>query len=317
MSESVAIRLENVSKTFGRGKKRVEAVKDVNLEIKSGQVYGLLGPNGAGKTTTIRLLLDLMRPTKGSIQIMDKEVRQHHSVLRNVGSLVEGAAFYPYLSGYKNLKVLAHTYGLKDMSRIDALLEQVDLTERKKQRFSKYSMGMKQRLGLAAALLHDPKLVILDEPTNGLDPAGIQEMRGFIRDLVDKYGKTVVLSSHMLNEVEQVCDRVAIIRKGEIIREGKVSDLLAEDVSRVKIRATPYKGAMQVVSENWKVSANGASPNETYPAFTADVKQEDIPRLVYNLIKNKVMVYEISPQKHTLEEVFLNLTGEKNNDSRS
>lgn len=299
-----AIQLDNLTKTFGRGKKRVQAVKNANLSIEAGQVYGFLGPNGAGKTTAIRLMLDLIKPSDGTARIFGANVRAQHSVLRRVGALVEGAAFYPYLTGYKNLEVLARTHGFYDRQRILTLLEEVGIAERAKRRFHSYSLGMKQRLGLAAALLHDPELLILDEPTNGLDPAGIQEMRTFIRDLVYKHGKTVFLSSHLLNEVEQMCDRVAIINKGEIIREGTVAGLL-EAQSRFRVRATPFDKATAIVQEHWTVSINGGSEQA---AFIVDSAQQDIPHIVRKLVENDVDVYEVVQHKQSLEEFFLSVT---------
>ena len=250
MSVPPAIRIHNLSKTFGRRRKRIEAVKHVTLEIPVGQVYGFLGPNGAGKTTTIRMLLDLIKPTEGEVTIFGKHVRHEHGVLRRVGAIVEGAAFYNFLTGRRNLEVLARTANEFDPRRIDALLEQVGLAHRAHQRVKGYSTGMKQRLGLAAALLSDPDLLILDEPTNGLDPEGMHEIRQFIRSLADDHGKTVFLSSHLLGEVEQVCDRVAIINLGEIVREGVVAELL-EGKSRLRVEASPLDRAAAVLSEHW------------------------------------------------------------------
>jgi ABC-2 type transport system ATP-binding protein len=238
LNESVAIRTKNLGKTFGRGKTSVQAVKNLNLNVQSSQVYGFLGPNGAGKTTTIRMLMDLIHPSQGEAYIYGCSVRRQHRILRRVGAMVEVASFYDFLSGRKNLEVLAHTGGDYDSSCITALLEQVGLAGCAGQRVGGYSTGMKQRLGLAAALLHNPDLLILDEPTGGLDPAGIQEIRLFLRYLVDQQGKTVFLSSHLLGEVEQVCDRVAIIHKGEIVREGAVADLLISE-SQLRVEACP------------------------------------------------------------------------------
>lgn len=314
MGETVAIRLENLTKIFGWGKNKIEAVKDADLEVEAGQVYGFLGPNGAGKTTSIRMMMDLMRPDQGSVYIYGQRVRQHHQVLRRIGALVEGAAFYPYLSGRKNLEVLARTFGVYDRQRIESLLEQVRLAERPKLRYKKYSMGMKQRLGLAAALLHDPELLILDEPTNGLDPAGIQEMRTFIRDLVYKHGKTVFLSSHMLNEVEQVCDRVAIIDRGRIIREGRVADLLAGQ-SQIRVQASPIDKAQAVLQAHWPAVLNGAE-GDALGALVVDVEQKDVPQVVRKLVENDIEVYEVVTHRHSLEEVFLTLTGGQNAGSR-
>ncbi|NLF76252.1 MAG: ABC transporter ATP-binding protein, partial [Chloroflexi bacterium] len=297
MTTQPAIRITNLSKTFGRRRKRIEAVKHVTLDIPVGQVYGFLGPNGAGKTTTIRMMLDLIRPTEGDVTIFGQHVRREHGVLRRVGAIVEGAMFYNFLSGRRNLEVLARTANDLNPKRIDALLEQVGLAHRADQRVKGYSTGMKQRLGLAAALLGDPDLLILDEPTNGLDPEGMHEIRQFIRSLADDHGKTIFLSSHLLGEVEQVCDRVAIINLGEIVREGMVADLL-EGKSRLRVEASPLDRAAAVLGERWAVSSNGQW-------LTIDATREDAPYLVRRLVEQGVDVYQVASQRQTLEEYFL------------
>ena len=300
MSQTTAITLEQVHKTFGRGKKQVQAVKDLSLTVPAGQVYGFLGPNGAGKTTTIRMLLDLIRPTSGRATIYGLDPRQEHATLRRVGAIVEGAAFYPYLTGRRNLEVLARTGGLYDPARIDSLLTQVGLAGKDEQRVSGYSTGMKQRLGLAAALLADPDLLILDEPTNGLDPAGIQEIRHFIRDLVDHHGKTVFLSSHILSEIEQVCDRVAIINRGALVREGTVADLL-DGTSELRVEANPLPRAAEALHGLWPLTPNGQ-----WLSVKAD--HAAIPEVVRLLVAAEVDVYQVVSQRQTLEDYFLSVT---------
>lgn len=305
---TTAIRVSGLYKQFGRGKRQVKAVQNLDLEVKAGQVYGFLGPNGAGKTTTIRMLLDLIRPTSGDVTLFGQPVLRNPAVLRRVGALVEGATFYPYLTGRKNLEVLARTGGYYDPKRLQAIIEQVGMADRVDRRTKGYSTGMKQRMGLAATLLGDPDLIILDEPTNGLDPAGIQEMRLFIRELADKQGKTIFLSSHMLNEIEQVCDRVAIINKGKLVREGTVSDLLSEQ-SRLLVEADPLDKAQAVLSPNWTLHTNGGSH------LTVEARHDDIPGIVRKLVENQIHVYEITPQRQSLEEYFLAVTqGEDNHD---
>lgn len=298
-----AIETQSLTKQFGRKKKTVVALNKLDLQIEAGQVYGFLGPNGAGKTTTIRILLDLIRPTSGEARLFGQPTRRVHEVLRRVGALVEGATFYPYLTGRKNLEVLARTGDYYDAGRIDRLIHQVGMADRADRRAGGYSTGMKQRMGIAAALLGDPELVILDEPTNGLDPAGIQEMRRFISALVTEQGKTVFLSSHMLGEVEQVCDRVAIINKGHIVREGKVSDLLAER-PRLHIDATPIDKASAVLSDHWRVAV-------TDGALLADAARADAPVIVRKLVEQDIQVFEISPQRQSLESFFLSVTQEE------
>jgi ABC-2 type transport system ATP-binding protein len=302
MNESVAIRTENLGKTFGCGKKRVQAVKNLNLNVRSGQVYGFLGPNGAGKSTTIRLLMDLIRPTQGTVHIYGQDVRQRPQVLNRVGALVEGAAFYNYMNARDNLEVLARTANDYRPQRISALLEQVGLTDRAHQAVGAYSTGMKQRLGIAAALLGDPDLVILDEPTNGLDPAGIQEMRGFIRSLADEQNKTIFLSSHLLNEVEQVCDRVAIIYEGEIVRDGAVADLLTEGKAELRVQASPLDKAAEVLGEHWAVSRDGAQ------WLTVSAQPEDQPHIIKQLVAQGISVHQVVIQCQSLEEYFMAVT---------
>ena len=308
MADQPVIRLHNLTKTFGVFRK-FDAVRDASLAVMPGQVYGFLGPNGAGKTTTIRMILGLLRPTSGQAYLYGALVRSDMGKLRRVGALVEGAAFYPYLSGRKNLQVLARTYGQYDPQRIDELLDRVNLREGGKRRVKHYSTGMKQRLGLAAALLHDPDLIVLDEPTNGLDPAGIQEMRVLIRDLVDQHGKTVFLSSHMLNEVEQVCDRVAIIRKGEIVHEGAVADVIQAaqtGSAAVLVRVSPVEQALSLLQARWLTephrSGNGA--------LHVQVTQAEVPQMVRQLAEAQIDIYEVTPQRRTLEDFFLEVTEE-------
>jgi ABC-2 type transport system ATP-binding protein len=298
MSDTIAIHTEGLSKTFGRRKsKRIQAVNHLNLEVRAGQVYGFLGPNGAGKSTTIRMLLDLILPTEGNAYIFGQHVRRQHGVLRRVGALVEGAMFYNFLSARRNLEVLARTANQYDPDRIDVLLNQVGLGPRASQRVKGYSTGMKQRLGLAAALLSDPDLLILDEPTNGLDPSGMHEIRQFIRQLADEQGKTIFLSSHLLGEVEQVCDRVAIINLGEIVREGAVEDLLS-DKTYLRIEASPLEPASAVLGEHWTVAAN-----EHW--LTVYARREDIPHVVRQLVEHDIDVFHVAAERQSLEEYFL------------
>ena len=191
MTETIAIRTESLSKTFGRGEKAVEAVKDLDLTVESGQVYGFLGPNGAGKSTTIRMIVDLVHPTQGSAILFGQNVRNHREVLRRVSAMVEAPSYYGFLSGRDNLEILSRSANDFNPSRIDEVLDRVDLADSTDRRVKEYSTGMKQRLGVASTLLGDPDLIVLDEPTNGLDPIGIREMRGIIRRLVEVDTKTV------------------------------------------------------------------------------------------------------------------------------
>lgn len=297
----LAIALEHLTKVYGRRKDQVRAVDNLSLEIESGQVYGLLGPNGAGKSTTIRMILALSAPSAGRIQIFGQALAQASEVLRQrVGSLVEGATLYPFLSGRDNLRVLARTAGTYDEARIQQLLEQLDMADRADRLASGYSTGMKQRIGIAGALLNNPDLVILDEPTNGLDPRGMQDIRRFVRQLADEQGKTVLISSHLLHEVEQICDRVAIVQHGRLLREGRVSDLLSEQV-RVMVEAEPLAQAQAVLQAQFVVQPNGAS-------LCIQAGRDAIPQIVRLLSQAQVEIYGVAAQRSTLEDYFLTVT---------
>jgi len=215
----LVIETHELVKRYGEG---IVAVDRLNMQVRRGEVYGFLGPNGAGKTTTLRMLLGLIRPTSGTALVLHIKPGTPEGLAR-VGALIETPTFYPFLSGGDNLRVLARYAGIPE-TRIAAVLEEVGLTARAGDRFRTYSLGMKQRLGIAAALLKDPELLILDEPTNGMDPAGMAEMRTFIRNL-GRGRRTVVLSSHLMSEVEQICDRVGVISKGRLVGEGTVEEL--------------------------------------------------------------------------------------------
>ena len=295
----VALELRELSKTYGRGAKAKRAVSDVTLSVRCGEVYGFLGPNGAGKSTTIRMALGLIRPTSGEVRLFGRTVTER-AALSRVGSLVDGGTFYPFLSGRDNLRVLARTRGCDDR-RIDTVLERVDLARDGKRKFKGYSTGMKQRLGVAAALLHDPDLIILDEPANGLDAAGIQDMRGLIRALADE-GKAVFLCSHLLHEVQQVCDRLAIVRKGELIREASTAELLGTSL-RLVIEARPMDEALKVLASRQPIEMPSGQ-------VSVEGGQEDAPAIVRDLVTGGVDVFRIAAEEQNLEKVFLEMTSD-------
>ena len=297
------LELAELSKTYGRRGGEVKAVRGVTLSVAAGEVYGFLGPNGAGKSTTIRMLLGLIAPTAGSVRLFDRNLAADPSVLRRVGSLVDGGAFYPFLSGRRNLEVLARTHG-GGAERIDALLDQVGLARDARRKVKGYSTGMRQRLGVAAALLGDPEIVILDEPVNGLDVAGIQEMRRLIRSLAADRGKTVFLSSHLLSEVQQVCDRVAIIHKGEVVRESTVAGLLEQEASGLRIEAVPVEAAEAALRDHWTVERNGA-------ALSVAATRAEAPDVARRLVAAGVELFGLTPVRRNLEDVFLAITAEE------
>jgi ABC-type multidrug transport system ATPase subunit len=275
------------------------AVDALDLRVRRGEVYGFLGPNGAGKTTTLRMLLGLVRPTSGAATVLGAAPGSPEGLAR-VGAMVEAPAFYPYLSGRDNLRVLAGHAGV-DEERVDAVLAQVDLSARAGDRSATYSLGMKQRLGVAAALLKDPELLILDEPTNGLDPAGMAEMRAFIREL-GAGGRTVVLSSHLMSEVEQVCDRVGVIRAGSLVAEGTVGELRGR--AALRVRAEPQAEAARLI---------GALPGVDDVArrdglLDVTVEPARAPAINRAVVEAGIAVSELYAEQASLEDVFLELT---------
>jgi len=277
----------------------IVAVDSLDLRVRRGEVYGFLGPNGAGKTTTLRMLLGLVRPTSGSATVLG-EPPGAPAGLRRIGAMVEAPAFYPYLSGRDNLRVLARRGGVRE-DRIARVLAQVDLDARAGDRATTYSMGMKQRLGVAAALLKDPEVLILDEPTNGLDPAGMAEMRDFIRSLAQG-GRTVLLSSHLMGEVEQMSDRVGVIREGSLVAEGTVDELRGR--TGLRVRAEPLPEAIDLVGRLPGVGAITTVDG----AFDVAADAAEAPAINRALVEAGIAVSELSPRRASLEDVFLELT---------
>ena len=254
----IVLRTNNLTKQYG---KRI-AVKNLNLEVRRGEIMGFLGPNGAGKTTTIRMALGLIAPTAGSVEILGQEVATHGSrILPRVGALVETPALYLYMSGRNNLRAVASVLGGVPASRIDAVLDLVGLRARQRDRVRTYSLGMKQRLGVAIALLQNPDLLILDEPANGLDPAGIVEMRDLMQRLTAE-GKTVFISSHLLTEVQQICTRVSIINLGELVKVSTIEDLISGNGEFVVTLERAQEALAQVKAQPWgkdaRLDARGA-----------------------------------------------------------
>ncbi len=297
--EGALVETRDLTKRYGS---HVVAVDRVSLTVRRGEVYGFLGPNGAGKTTSMRMLLGLIRPTSGVASVLGHPPG-HPESLAGIGALVESPAFYPYLSGMDNLRVVARYAGVPKR-RIEEVLRLVDLTDRARDKFATYSLGMKQRLGVAAALLKDPELLILDEPTNGLDPAGMADMRDLIRRL-GSGERTVLLSSHLLGEVEQICDRVGIISGGRLIIESTVEELRgkgallvgAKPLDHARERAKKLLGAERVEVLNGMLRLN------VDPVIAGRINRE--------LVNADVEVTELRPVEGTLEEVFLEMTDQK------
>src|SRR5579864_6297748 len=299
MEHTTIVETHGLTKRYGSG---VLAVDSVEMSVRRGEVYGFLGPNGAGKTTTLRMLVGLIRPTSGTAVVAGHAPGERHG-LAKIGSLIESPGFYPYLSGRENLRVLADLASV-DQKRVEEVLDVVELSSRAGRKFGTYSTGMKQRLGVAAALLKDPDLLILDEPTNGLDPQGMAEMRKLIRD-VGQGDRTVLVSSHLLGEVEQICDRVGVISNGRLVKESTVQELLGEE--GVLVRAQPIEQAQEVLTRMFGPQAisrqDGTIHLKTRPENSLEINRQ--------LMNAGVGVSELRPFERSLEEVFFQLTGEK------
>jgi ABC-type multidrug transport system ATPase subunit len=278
------------------------AVDSVSMTVRRGEVYGFLGPNGAGKTTTLRMLLGLVRPSSGRATVLGAAPGSRTAV-SGTGALVEGPGFYPYLSGRDNLRVMARYRSLPE-SAVDAVLERVDLTGRSGDRFRSYSLGMKQRLGVASALLGEPELLVLDEPTNGLDPAGMADMRRLVVE-VAAGGQTVLLSSHLLTEVQEICDRVGVIHGGRLLAESTVAELRGD--AAVLLRADPMDRALAVAM---RVAGDDAvAVVDDGRAVRLGGGAQMVPALTRELVAEDVDVREIRTVERSLEEVFFEMTG--------
>jgi ABC-2 type transport system ATP-binding protein len=278
------------------------AVGGVDLTVNTGDVYGYLGPNGAGKTTSLRMMLGLIRPNDGTVRLFGQDPQVTVRALDRVAGFVEAPTFYPYLSGRRNLELLAAFDGGGAAGRIDQALEVVELSSRQRDRVGGYSHGMRQRLGIAAALLRSPKLLLLDEPTTGLDPGGMRDMRMLIRRLADD-GITIVLSSHVLTEVEEVCNRVAIVRSGKIVYEGEIADLKRAAGTTYALSTTDDDRALAVCRAQRGVGDVRVEKRRI--AFTAE--DGAVAELSQALIEAGALIRELTPQTATLEDLFFSL----------
>jgi ABC-2 type transport system ATP-binding protein len=299
-SGETILKISTLSKKFGA----FTAVNDLNLELKRGQVFGFLGPNGAGKSTTVGMILGLIAPTTGKIELFGQDFSHDHwTALRKIGAVIEEPAFYPYLSGLDNLEALARSIGGIPPGKIDEVLTRVNLRSRAKDRYSHYSMGMKQRLGIASTLLRDPELIILDEPANGLDPAGTKEVRDLIPQLAHE-SRSVFLCSHLLHEVEMVCDRVAIIKQGNLLADAPVKELLARE-QKTLVKVADLTRATEVLSAlPWIKSVQRKEDH-----LVIDAGREQPWQINKALADQQIYASEITRSNSTLESVFLQLTG--------
>ncbi|WP_283747230.1 ABC transporter ATP-binding protein [Bacillus cereus] len=293
------VETEDLTKTYGA----VNSVNQLQMQVGKGEIYGFLGPNGAGKTTTIRMLLGLIKPTTGNIKVFNRDLKTNRiDILREIGSLVESPSYYGHLTGHENLEVIRQMLQVPKKN-IDEVLRIVRLEKQKDKLVKQYSLGMKQRLGIAMALLGNPKLLILDEPTNGLDPAGIQEIRELIKQLPKQYDMTVVISSHLLNEMDQIATQVGIINSGQLIFQDKIEVLRKKSQASMKIRVNDVVKAHQILEQHQIHLGLEGDCLVTY-------QQEDhlISHINHLLVQQNISVYRIEEEKHTLEEIFLSLT---------
>jgi ABC-2 type transport system ATP-binding protein len=299
VSDAAPVEVRGLVKRYGE----LVAVDDVDLTVNTGDVYGYLGPNGAGKTTSLRMMLGLIRPSAGHVRLFGRDPASSVSALQGVAGFVEAPTFYPYLTARRNLELLAAFDGYGARTRIDAALDTVELTGRAGDRVGGYSHGMKQRLGIAAALLRDPKLLVLDEPATGLDPAGMRDMRRLIRQLADQ-GMTVLLSSHLLAEVEELCNRVAIVRQGRIVYEGEIAQLKRSAGTTYRLRTTDDDRALAICRDQDGLAA--VRVERGHICFTAE--EEVAATLSEALVRNGALIIAMAPETVTLEDLFFSLT---------
>lgn len=300
--------MEPILRTTNLGKRFRNrwAARNINLEIQRGDVFGLLGPNGAGKSTTMRMILSLVNPTEGEVEIFGKSLKRNRSeALESVGGIVEKPDFYLYLSAIKNLEIAGSLSGGVTRKRVEEVIDLVGLLDRARDKVKTYSHGMRQRLGIAQALLTNPELVILDEPTNGLDPQGMKEVRDLVSHLARDRKKTVILSSHLLNEVELVSNRMAVLNRGELVAQGEVQDLLDEGEEYIVLKAEPARKAGAVLHRMKDKVRKFKQAGDT---FEVTMDFVDIPLLTKELVAANVKIHAIVPRR-SLEDFFLAITG--------
>ena len=297
-----AISLENVSKKF----KDFTAVNELSFDVKAGDIYGFLGPNGSGKSTTLRMIMSLIKPTSGSIKLFgDTLIENRHAIMKKIGCIIEKPDFYTYLSAKENLKLFARAHMLNfSQAKYDHLFDMVGLKGREHDKVKAFSHGMKQRLGLAQALLHDPQLIILDEPNTGLDPQGIIDLRHLILTLNREEGKTILFSSHILSEVQEMCSSMVVINKGKVVVQGKVDELLSHENLRVKLEVVdPLAAAPLIEDSRWK----SLLESQDEKLFVFKMGKAEIPALTAYLTQHAIGIERID-YRNQLEDYFLKIT---------
>ena len=293
------LELKNVSKSFGKRK----IIDNLNLEVEEGEIYGFLGPNGSGKTTTIKMILRLINSDSGEIKVNGYDTKkQFEKAMECIGAIVENPDLYKYMSGIDNLRLHARIRNI-DEKRIKEVLELVELKGREKDKVGKYSLGMKQRLGLALTLLHKPKVLILDEPTNGLDPAGIKKLRDILKEISHKEGVAVFVSSHILSEMQLMCDRVAVLDNGKIVKVEKISDTNEEKEEVVEIKVRNIEKAVKILKEEFNLDVKIENNN-----INITVRTEKLPEVIKKLAIADTEIQLVIPKEHTLEDIFFDAT---------
>ena len=301
MSEST-MKIIDLHKDIGRK----QIIRNLNFEIRPGEVFGFIGPNGAGKTTTIRMMVGLIGITRGDVVIKGHSIKkEYRKAISEVGAIVENPEMYPFMTGWQNLKHFARmSNGITD-ERIKEVIQLVGLDNAIRTKVGKYSLGMRQRLGIAQALLHSPSVLILDEPTNGLDPAGIREIRRYIRRLAVEENVSVIVSSHLLSEIELMCDRIGIIKNGKLIATNDLNEESDTDTSIVNLDVNPKEEAIEVLRTMPDIEVL-----ETADRLQIRLKRDDIPHLVTTLVHRDIEVYGVNVMQTTLEDRFLEMIGE-------
>lgn len=301
---NTVLEIKNLKKSFGKRK----VIDDISLEVKEGEIYGFLGPNGSGKTTTIKMILRLIDNDAGEIKVNGYDTKkQFEKAMDYIGAIVENPDMYRYMTGRDNLKLHARIRNV-DSKRIEEVLELVELKDRADEKVGKYSLGMKQRLGLALTLLHRPKVLILDEPTNGLDPAGIKKLRDILKEIAHKEGVAVFVSSHILSEMQLMCDKVSVLDNGKIVKTEEIANSEEEKTENVEIRVKEVEKAMAILKEKYEIEVNVDKNNIEITILT-----EKLPEVIKELAINDVEIKAVIPKEHTLEDIFFDATrgGEK------
>lgn len=292
------LQTENLTKKYDNK----TIINNLNLKIKKGEIYALLGKNGAGKTTTMCMMTKLIKKDKGEIKIFNKNIENNNEIFKKIGTLIEYPGFYENLTGLENLKYFQEIQTKPDKSQLEKILKIVGLHESKDKLVKKYSMGMKQRLAIATAIINTPDLLILDEPINGLDPKGTIDMRMFLKSLSKEYGMTILISSHILSEIEQIADRIGIINHGEIIEEIKIEDIKEKLYKYTEIQVDQIEKAQEILTENQKIEIKN---NTIYVE-----EKKEVPTIIQNLTLHGINIYSAIPIIENLEEYFINKTND-------